>query len=37
MIVELWMRDREMGDEDENNVADMSANEKSQVLLASLG
>jgi hypothetical protein len=34
MMVELWMRKREMGDEDENNMEDMSGYEKSGVRLA---
>jgi hypothetical protein len=34
MIVELWTRKREMGDEDENDVEDTSRFEKSRVLLA---
>jgi hypothetical protein len=29
MMVELWMRKREMGDENENNVEDTSGYEKS--------
>ena len=37
MMVELWMRKREMGDADENNMEDMSSYEKSGVQLASLG
>jgi len=37
MIVELWMRKREMGDEDENNMEDTSGYEKSGVRLAWLG
>jgi hypothetical protein len=39
MIVELWTRKREMGDEDEdeNDVEDTSGYEKSRVRLASLG
>jgi len=31
MIVELWTRKREMGDEDENDVEDMNGYEKSGV------
>jgi len=31
MMLELWMRKREMGDEDKNNVEDMSGYEKSGV------
>jgi hypothetical protein len=31
MIVELWKRTREMGDEDENDVEDTSGDEKSRV------
>jgi len=34
MMVELWTRKREMGDEDENDVEDMSGYEKSGVQLA---
>jgi len=37
MMVEMWMRKREMGDEDENNVEDTSGYEKSGVRLAWLG
>jgi len=37
MMGELWMRKREMGDEDENNVEDTSGYEKSGVRLAWLG
>jgi len=37
MIVELWMRKREMGDEDENDVEDTRRYEKSGVRLAWLG
>jgi len=37
MMVELWTRKREMGDEDENNVEDRSGYEKSRVRLAWLG
>jgi len=37
MMVEMWMRKREMGDEDENDVEDMSGYEKSGVQLAGLG
>jgi len=33
MMVELWMRKREMGDEDENDMEDMSGPEKSGVRL----
>jgi len=29
MMVELWTRKREMGDEDENDMEDTSGNEKS--------
>jgi len=29
MMVELWTRKREMGDEDENDMEDMSGYEKS--------
>jgi len=29
MMVELWMRKREMGDEDENNIEDTSGYDKS--------
>jgi hypothetical protein len=36
MIVELWTKKREMGDEDENDVI-MSGYEKSAVRLARLG
>jgi len=34
MMVELWTRNREMGDEDEKDVEDMSGYEKSGVRLA---
>jgi len=34
MMVELWTRKREMGDEDENDGEDMSGYEKSGVQLA---
>jgi len=34
MMVELWTRKREMGDEDENDMEDMSGCEKSGVQLA---
>jgi len=34
MMVELWTRKREMGDEDENNMENKSGYEKSQVRLA---
>ena len=34
MMVELWMRKREMGEEDENDVEDTSAYEKSGARLA---
>jgi len=34
MMVDLWMRKREMGDEDENDVEDTSRYEKSAILLA---
>jgi len=34
MMVGMWMRNREMGDEDENDVEDMSGYEKSGVQLA---
>jgi len=34
MTVELWTRKREMGDEDENDMEDMSGYEKSGVQLA---
>jgi len=34
MMIELWMRKREMGDEDVNDVEDTSGYEKSGVLLA---
>ena len=37
MMVELWTRKREMGDEDENNVEDTSGSEISAVQLARLG
>jgi len=36
-MLELWMRKREMGDEDENNMEDMSGRENSEVHLAWLG
>jgi len=34
MMVELWTRKREMGDEDEHNMEDTSGPEKSGVRLA---
>jgi len=34
MMVEMWMRKRQMGDEDENDMEDMSGYEKSGVRLA---
>jgi hypothetical protein len=34
MMVELWTRKTEMGDEDENDVEDMSGYENSVVRLA---
>jgi hypothetical protein len=34
MMVELWTRKREMGDEDENHVEDISRYDKSGVQLA---
>jgi hypothetical protein len=34
MIVDLWTRKREMGDEDENDMENTSGYEKSQVRLA---
>ena len=37
MMVELWIRKREMGDEDGNNVEDRSGYEKSRVLLCLIG
>jgi len=37
MMVELWMRKREMRDEDENDVEDTSGYEKSGVQLALSG
>ena len=37
MMVELWTRKREMGDEDENGMEDMSGYDKSGVRLARLG
>jgi len=37
MMVELWTRQREMGDEDESDMEDTSGNEKSAVRLAWLG
>jgi hypothetical protein len=37
MMVELWARNREMGDEGENDVQDMSGYEKSGVRLGRLG
>jgi len=37
MMVELWTRKREMGDEDENDMEDTSGHEKSGVRLAWLG
>jgi hypothetical protein len=37
MMVELWTRKREMGDEDENDMENTSGYEKSGVRLARLG
>jgi len=37
MMVELWTRKREMGDEDENDMEDTSGYDKSGVRLAWLG
>jgi len=37
MMVELWTRKRDMGDEDENDMEDTSGYEKSGVRLAWLG
>ena len=37
MMVELWTRKREMGDDDGNDMEDTSGNEKSGVRLAWLG
>ena len=37
MMVELWTRKREMGEEDENDMEDTSGYEKSGVRLAWLG
>jgi hypothetical protein len=37
MMVELWTRKREMGDEDENDMEDTTKPEKSGVQLAWLG
>jgi len=37
MIVEVWTRNRQMGDEGENNMEDTSGPEKSAVQLAGLG
>jgi len=37
MMVVVWMRKREMGDEDENDMEDMSGPETSRVQLAQLG
>jgi len=37
MMVELWTRKKEMGDEDENDMEDTSGYEKSGVRLAWLG
>jgi len=34
MMLELWTRKREMGDEDETNVEDTSGYEKSAIQLA---
>jgi len=34
MMVELWMRKREMGDEDENDMEDTSGHQKSGVLFS---
>jgi len=34
MMVEMWMRKRDMGDEDENDVEDSSGYEQSGVQLA---
>jgi len=36
MMVEVWTRQRVMGDEDENDVEDTSGYEKSRVQLTSL-
>jgi len=37
MMIELWTRNREIGDEDENNMEDTSGYAKSGVRLARLG
>jgi len=37
MMVELWRRKRDMGDEDGNDMEDTSGYEKSEVRLARLG
>jgi len=37
MMVEMWMRKREMGDDNENDVEDTSGYKKSGVRLARLG
>jgi len=37
MMVELWTRKKEMGDEDDSDMEDFSGYEKSGVRLASLG
>ena len=37
MMVELWTRKREMGDEDESDMDDTSSYEKSRVRLGLLG
>jgi len=37
MMVEMWIRNREMGDVDKNDVDDTSGYEKSGVRLARLG
>jgi len=34
MMIELWTRKREMGDEDENDMEDMGGYDKSGVRLA---
>jgi hypothetical protein len=34
MMIEVWTRKREMGDDDENDVEDTSGNEQSMVRLA---
>jgi hypothetical protein len=37
MMIQWWTRNREMGDEDENDIENTSGYEKAAVQLASLG